>query len=213
MSSEENEKLSLDEILSRILYTRLDLTRGEVEGMMREKIEDVGGFLTKEAAAYMIGMDLGVDLKGEVEREERPEVPWYFRVLFKELREFKREVREEIALVHKDLTSTITELAGVPRPAPVITPRPAPVTPPIVTPVPPGVLLLGEVERLVFKDYKTKEPVGAGQAGWNFIDFPGFEALAERLKVTGTKWVAIGSCEYRLSGSNLRLVQRRPIKR
>ncbi len=54
--------MSSDEVLKRILSSRLDLTREKVLQMVKSKRESAGRLLTEEGAVYMVANDLGIDI-------------------------------------------------------------------------------------------------------------------------------------------------------
>ncbi|MFH0749027.1 MAG: OB-fold nucleic acid binding domain-containing protein [Candidatus Bathyarchaeota archaeon] len=54
-----------EKIVDKILETRPDLSRENVEKMIVSKKNDIGKLLTEEGAAYMVANDLGIDLSGE----------------------------------------------------------------------------------------------------------------------------------------------------
>lgn len=54
--------MSFEEIVERILWSRRDFSREEVLGMIDEKKKTAEGYLTNEAAARIVALELGVDV-------------------------------------------------------------------------------------------------------------------------------------------------------
>ena len=70
-----------------------------------------------------------------------------------------------------------------------------------------------KIEGLGWKNFKTKESCKPGEAGWNFKNVKGIEELVKALDPSGKTWTTIEGMQYKLSGSNLGLVTRKPIKK
>jgi hypothetical protein len=68
-------------------------------------------------------------------------------------------------------------------------------------------------ENLPWKTFQTKQLCKPGEGGWTFRDAPRAEELVDQLDKSGTSWTAINDMEYRLSGRELSLIQRRPVKK
>ena len=70
-----------------------------------------------------------------------------------------------------------------------------------------------DLDQLPWKSFKSKELCKPKEPGWTFKDADGAEKLVNLLDPQGKTWNTIGDMQYRLSGRNLSLIQRRPVKK
>jgi hypothetical protein len=71
---------------------------------------------------------------------------------------------------------------------------------------------IAEVERLPWKDYKTKEPVGAGHTGWIMWEKDGGGQLAKAIEEEPEKKLKLGPYELVFSGDKKQFIGRRVVE-
>mgnify|MGYP000215083113 CR=1 FL=1 len=57
--------MNLEQLIQVILNERKDLTREDLLNLIDEKIQNMGGLITEEVAAYIIARDLGIELSSD----------------------------------------------------------------------------------------------------------------------------------------------------
>jgi len=114
-----------------------------------------------------------------------------------------------------DMKHRIAEIVGIKETSAPTTPKaqaPAPTTQIEKLPQ----LDPDELEKLLWKTYKTKEAARPGEAGWIFTNTKGAEALADLIEKQGKDTIVqIGTDRYavKFSGSERQFIGRAPLKK